>query len=377
MLLPLLMPSAASAQRGASEIVAAEQVAIDPRSPHGNDCATGDVNMDRAIAASGDAHSPALANALVPEGATAVGITIRLEAGIDNMDNAEKEPPAKRLGLNPYLTFKNQLVKTAKEAASGRQLTPEDMKMLTAQAKERWAAMPHKGAHAALYEAWQETPAESAGPMQSPYKPIWGGGCRGCPVSALELCIYHNEHGWPRDAEVFDTTAFHATPDQSKDFRACAGFDLWGCHRSASTVCKRALARSVDYETVHRGLCDYLSRMPKDKAESSMVAIMVEGKPRSGGGRIAREIGIIAGTCWSPKVFDIALCHFGCVEDATSDVIALPFEFCLSHRVVLGSPNISGRSGVAGVGGLAHNLTSVKRTILVSEFRQHGAQCSL
>lgn len=86
------------------------------------------------------------------------------------------------------------------------------------------------------------------------------------------------------------------------------------------------------FEVTHKGLCNFLDHMPRSEADSATVMILVEGACRRNPEHRRMEIGVIAGTCWSPKVFDILLCHF---EDATSQHVGdlcLPFECRLSRR---------------------------------------------
>lgn len=274
--------------------------------------------------------------ALVAATSVADAQLVWLQAGQEDDGNSVSGPPKKRVGLNPYLAFRNQFLKTAKEAA-GRALTAGELQHLNDQAKERWEGMGDKSAHAALYQLWRETPVETAAPLEQPYLPTWGGGNRGSPVTALELYRYNQEFGWPSDPEVFDRTAYHTDPDKVTDFGASSGFDLWGCGRSALAVCKHSLAHPLDFDMVHRGLTNFLDKVPKSLAESASIIVMVEGRLRGDGLRLSREVAAIVGTCWSPKVLDIAMCMFERPELACAGALHTPFEICFSRRALLGA----------------------------------------
>lgn len=141
-----------------------------------------------------------------------------------------------------------------------------------------------------------------------PYTPVWGGGVSACPISAAELWRAHLEHGWPKDDEVYSASDFHVKCDGEADFSNCASFDLWGCTRSAFGVCRATLPHAKAWEMTHRGLCNFLEHMPRAAADAGDVLIMVEGELREVPGKCERQLAIIAGTCWSPKVFDLVRC---------------------------------------------------------------------
>lgn len=161
---------------------------------------------------------------------------VRLEAGEDATEtSAAATPPAKRRGLNPFLTFRNEFFKAAKESA-GRKLNADELLALGRQAKDRWRGID-KAAQADLYQSWREQPINVKTAPRAPYVPIWDGGTRGSPISEAELAEHHKDNGWPTDKEVFDERAYHIEPTSSVDFAASQGYDLFGCTRSALTVC--------------------------------------------------------------------------------------------------------------------------------------------
>lgn len=299
--------------------------------------------MDRPPLAAADVGHGALGaaeeseHALVAEASDATteasgAVLVRLDAG-EEKQTSEQEPPTKRRGLNPSLAFRNQFLKTAKET-KGRSLSVDEVKLLGAQAKQRWESIPDKSVYEALYQDWRETQPDEKmeATHEKPYVPLWGGGTRGSPISALELYQHHQDFGWPSDAEVFAKTEFHTPPDHTIDFAGASDFDLWGCRRSALAVCKASLASRQDFDTAHKGMCNYLDKMPRAKAESAGVMVMVEGVLRPNARNLAREIVVIVGTSWSPKVFEVALCYFEREEAVTEAQLALPFDVCLSRR---------------------------------------------
>lgn len=275
----------------------------------------------------------ALASSVVAAKSPCEPDIVLLDAGEEPEPQSEKEPETKKVGLNPFLVFRNKYLKSAK-AAAGRKLTSEEVKQLGEQAKARWNAIDNKTAHVELYHSWRDAPGPPEAPPPPPYVPVWGGGTRGSPISAAELAAHHKESGWPKDDQVFDESAFHIAPDSSIDFQASASFNLWGCSRSALGICWAALPRQADFDLVHKGLCNFIDFVPRKDAESGSLMVMVEGRLRADGATLGREIVVIAGTTWSPKVFDVALCQFDCSENERSLVLETPFLCCLSSRAL-------------------------------------------
>lgn len=161
---------------------------------------------------------------------------------------------------------------------------------------------------------------------------MWGGGTRGSPITASEMCLFHKEFGWPKDAEIVDELRYFTKPASTTDFRSAANFNLFGCGRSGLAVCYQALVNSRAFDVVHRGITNFPENLPRSDAESASVVLMVEGHLQCQPARVSREVVVVAGTSWSPKVCDLALCHFGRPEDASESELRVPFEICLSRR---------------------------------------------
>lgn len=58
--------------------------------------------------------------------------------------------------------------------------------------------------------------------------------------------------------------------------------------------------------------------------------LIIEGSSLHHAGRKGRMIAIVTGTCWSPKVFEIARCEFEHKTDETAAVLALPVKGALA-----------------------------------------------
>lgn len=264
-------------------------------------------------------------------------VSMTLAGGAEEGDLPAEGPPQKKSGLNPYLAFKNNFLKAAKEAGGGRKLSAEEVASLTQQARTRWLAMEDRSAHEALYQLWRETPRGAPQDVGEPaYHPIWGGGVKACPISAAELWQMHQEVGWPRDEEVYSAGAFHVNADLLMDVDAGSGFDLWGCPRSATAVCLATVANTEAFNLVHSGVCNYLEFLPRAAADNGDVMLLVEGTLKASPGSFSRDIIIVAGTCWSPRAFDLVRCRFGDDSHRAEAALRLPCTCCVDRRVVWG-----------------------------------------
>lgn len=257
-------------------------------------------------------------------------VTVSIEAGGAPNSSEAPDPSAKRVGLNPFLAFRNKFMQAAKQAA-GRTLSAAEMEVLGRQAKEQWATLDHS-AHLMLYRETRQAPKESAPPEEEPYTPMWGGGTRGSPITALEMYRFHKQVGWPSDNEISDELRYCTKPAPPETFQDTTGFNLFGCGRSGIAVCRQSLVNPLAFDVVHRGIVNFLDNLPRSEAESASIVLMVEGRLQGQSGEVCREVAVVAGTCWAPRVCDLALCHFGRAEDASDRELRAPFEICLSRR---------------------------------------------
>lgn len=141
---------------------------------------------------------------------------------------------------------------------------------------------------------------------------------------------------------MYDNTAFHAKEDESADFEDPADYQLWGCARTGLSICKLCVAHLKDFEVSHRGLTNFLEFLPRPEAANGIVMVIIEGALRNRPGMIGRELAIVSGVCWSPKVFEVALCEFSDTSLADGGNLPLPFECFLSRRVEAGCDHPNG-----------------------------------
>lgn len=281
------------------------------------------------------------AGSLVEVGSMCEPIVVTIP-GCEEEPRAEvPEPARKRIGLNPYLQFKNAMMKAFKESVGGRTLTPQEITQVGMQAKERWQSMGDTSAHRELYELWRQTAAPVVAPVapqsESVFRGVWGGGTRASPISAKELFDYASSHPWPQDAEVYMPTEFHVKPaPQAELIEDSRSYSLWGCRRNPMAVCKERLQCPLQaWQLVHAGLCNCIDLAPRAQSESGGLMLMVSGSLRRDSNVVGRNLAIVVGTSWSPRVMDLAMCHFEQPEKETTSGDALPFVCIVSRRVVL------------------------------------------
>lgn len=237
-----------------------------------------------------------------------------------------------RRGLSPFLLYKNSLFAAARRSA-GRPLTPEERSAVAQEARQSWDHMEDKSAHIALYEEWQRTPKASAQKQEEhQFRPHWGGGCLACPVSAKELCEEFRAHGWPTDAEVHREKSEYVPRSDGVDWAASKHYDFAGCRRAAVNVCKAEAQGNTAFGLVHRGLCNFVEHMPRDLAEGGTTLFLVEGATMASPTAVKRYVCLLAGTCWSPVVFDVVEHHFIDTTQGTAMQLNLPCTVCVSSR---------------------------------------------
>ena len=250
-----------------------------------------------------------------------------------NLVAADEPPEAKRRrGLSPYMMYKNRMVAAAR-AAAGRPLTDKERQELSEQAQKAWGAMTEKSAHIELYHEWQMTPKTPAtATPEKPFHPQWCGGCRACPVSATELCEYFRANGWPTDAEVHHDKDEHVPCSREVDWAQSQAYDLWGCHRRAMNICQTEVGGLASFAIVHKGLCNFAEHLSRDVAESGAVLFIVEGKTSEDPPIVKRFVCTLAGTCWSPIVFDVVEHQFEDQRQSSAASLDFPCDVRVSCR---------------------------------------------
>lgn len=139
------------------------------------------------------------------------------------------------------------------------------------------------------------------------------------------MCNFHGESGWPKDAEVAQENACHTPPKlRGRILPQFVGLLplrlVWAPEGAHAPFALR------------QGLMNFLDTLPRVGAESGSVVMMVEGPLRSHQKQGYLELEVIAGTCWSPRPFDAALCCFGHTQDAFTTELLIPFEISWSRR---------------------------------------------
>lgn len=74
-----------------------------------------------------------------------------------------------------------------------------------------------------------------------------------------------------------------------------------------------------------------LDHIPCSRADSGEVMLTVNGTPRDGSIGIRRLVVIVAGTTWSPVVYEVTKCKFSNADDERAVQLALPFDVCICH----------------------------------------------
>jgi hypothetical protein len=238
----------------------------------------------------------------------------------------------RRKGLSPFMFFSNKMVKATKESA-GRMLTQDELREAKQAAKDAWNHLADKAPYEELYKLWLERPAAPAtNAVQKAYKPLWASGCSASPVSASELCDYYRQYGWPSDKEVYETKKSRVSATDSIDWNESKDYNLYGCLRSAHNVCHADASGCANYTLVHTGLFNYLESLPKAEAESGTVMLLLEGLQATDN-MARRTVVSYTGTCWSPKVFEVAIHEFVEAEFACAEELRYPFDVVLTKRL--------------------------------------------
>ena len=245
-------------------------------------------------------------------------------------------PQRKKRGLSPFLLFRNQMVAALKASRGGATLSAEEIAAVHARARVRWDAQTEndKAMRKELYQHWRERPSEPRQKAEpKPYYALWGGGSRACPVSAAELCRHYREFGWPSDEEVYSPNEFNIDQLCGVDFDSMehASF-LHGCGRSLPGVCEAEASSVPSFSLVHRGFTNFVESLPRSVSESGCVLLMLECQPTQLHGQIARQVYLVTGACWNPKVCDVARCYFEVEQKAWESPLTYPFDVCLARR---------------------------------------------
>ena len=236
------------------------------------------------------------------------------------------------------MLYVNSQLKAAKEIKGGRLLAAE-VATVRERAMAQFAAMDdeQRALHVSRFRSWQEEVAPQAAEAKpKQYKAHWGGGCRRTIISPEEFCDHCTKHGWPKDAEVYHGQEHHALSDASQmGFGDASDFNLWGCWRKPSNVCRLSLGGRLEkFEDVHTSLQNWIALLGPNAADTGSHLCIVQGLTLSeqGGIRTKRFAMLLTGTCYSPRVADFAVLHFQ-GQSAEAEVLNLPCDLILGDTM--------------------------------------------
>lgn len=167
-----------------------------------------------------------------------------------------------------------------------------------------------------------------------PYAPCWGGGCKEVTITKEELHEYLVEHGWPSDESLRSKRTpaqellHHVTPD----IEVANDYSIWGIDRQPRNI-DRALVNRARFDICEKGLFNILEhRLGKEVAGAGDLMLVFSGPSLSRPDQMHRCACIVAGTCYSPKVWDAACLCFDDPAQVHSLAFQLPCWVRLASR---------------------------------------------
>jgi len=245
----------------------------------------------------------------------------------------------KKRGLNPFLLQRNPYMQALRKA-KGSKLTEEEIIQGHNSFQNIWDSQDNHDAQRELYKEWQDAPQEEAKKnAKEPYRPVWCGGNSSTPISAEELYAYYRQHGWPTPDITADKdeTQAYASSNTTIDFDSFKGMSYTGRNSWARNVPRSTVRDAHEFGIVEKGLHRYLESLPKEEADSGEVLVNVGGPTLTSSVddyKYANYPVIISGTCYNPKVFDVANHEFynGRAEFEANLENALPFVVTIGAR---------------------------------------------
>lgn len=242
-----------------------------------------------------------------------------------------------RQGLSAYMLEMNKTLASARQT-KGSSLTVEEVRQVRAEFKAQWGDMGDLSVFHEAYNEWRATPVSREANIAKPYQLMWGGGCPSTPITTDEFWAWHQEFGWPTDAEVFDDMSadfFEGLPmEQEFDTRHL----VWGIGRAARNINRASVPSEPQFNLVEVGLLNFLDSLTKPVADSGEVLIIIAGAMLEGGAQV-RYSAMITGTCYSPKVFDVTPCEFVDGQECATAEEGLPFDVRIVSRPCRAAPN--------------------------------------
>ena len=242
-----------------------------------------------------------------------------------------KEGGLKR-GLSPFMRERNNFMQAAKRT-KGSTLTAEEVERARDEFRQHWGRIGDKGLFSEAYQEWRHTAVVTEAPDAKPYRLIWGGGCTTCPVTKEELFDEVQRHGWPTDHEVVDPggAQFKVPATTSIEFNISARFNLWGLSRAARNV-RTTDEERAKFAVIEKGIFSFLEHVGREQADRGDLLIMVVGDDLNTAGQSARQVAMVTGVTYNPKVFEVTQMVFAEEGSAATPDLTYPFKVYVANR---------------------------------------------
>lgn len=120
--------------------------------------------------------------------------------------------------------------------------------------------------------------------------------------------------------------------DDSADFAPSSGFCLWGTARAPRNVSAGTTRDPRKFALIEKGIQNFVDSLPRAEADSGEVMFMLDASAASHPRERLRLVALLTGTCYSPKVCDLTLCHFRDEGDASAATLPFPFHVRVARR---------------------------------------------
>ena len=244
-------------------------------------------------------------------------------------------------GLSVYMLARNKYLQSAKRSL-GRKLLPNEVGEICAGFRRLWPGMD-QDCYREAYEEWLAAPDradEGETQQREPYRVVWGGGCASTPFTKEEMHFFVTEFGWPSAQRVqdADNSESRVPPVVDIDFDAQADFDLWGRLRPPRNADRQAYHTPLAFELVEKGVFSFLESLTRPIADAGDTMLLFQGPSTEAPERLVRKVAIISGTCYAPKVFEVAQQRFRDPAHTNIDVLPFPCKVVMESRRCLVTP---------------------------------------
>lgn len=238
-----------------------------------------------------------------------------------------------RKGLSPFLLERNKHVQAARQS-KGSPLTAGELRIVHEEFKEFWNSLADHSVYVEAYRDWLlSKPKADDGPVNT-YRTSWGGGCSVAPITSDEFFRCQQEFGWPTDSEVFDPMSGQAPTPATRRVASLnyASIDLWSIGARPHNVYHKRMPSEMQHEVIGRGLNNCLLKMSKDIVDTSDVMLLIAGANLRDANETHRICVLVTGMCYSPRVFEVARCHFQLPEHEKQAELSLPSRCRIRSR---------------------------------------------